>query len=116
MLHKTFSLCSLFAVVVLVSLGCGKQLSQVGDDCNADADCASGLCDTNGSCADPVDTTDGKPCTTDATCPTGDNCDASTGKCFSPAKDGTGGGASCTSDSDCAGDETCNTGTGKCQG
>jgi Cys-rich repeat protein len=98
-------------VFAFVLLGCGSggtggQLAQIGDDCAQDSDCASKLCDNNGSCAAPVATLDGKKCAADSDCPKGDSCDSTTHQCFSPAKDGTGS-KSCTTDADCNGDETC---------
>jgi hypothetical protein len=94
----------------------GGGTSMVGDDCTKDSDCASGLCDTNNSCAAVVATTDGNPCVDDSTCPAGDHCDVSSGDCFSTVADGTGGGrAPCTTSADCNGDETCDS-TGHCAG
>ena len=86
------------------------------DDCSTDEECGTGLCDENGFCAEPIDTTDGQACVDDTNCPTGDNCDTSTGSCFSDLFDGTGGGDACTSDSDCSGDETCDQSSGQCVG
>jgi len=82
------------------------KLAQIGDDCANDGLCASGLCDNNGYCAAPVAATGGGKCSTDKDCPSGDQCDKTTLRCFSPAKDNTGT-RSCKTNADCASDESC---------
>jgi hypothetical protein len=100
---------TLVCVGIAMQIACGAALGALGDDCSADVACNSGLCDDKSFCASPVAPTDGKPCTADATCPTGDHCHTATGKCFSNASDGKGGNNACNSKSDCGADEVCGT-------